>query len=256
MIRFLSLMLVLLLSAPAHAEPRKDAELELIKQRLSALAGDQPVTSVTWTPIPGIVEVAIGTSVMYFSEDLRYMLSGDLIDVANRENLSEPVRSGLRLDLLEGIGENNMVVFDGPDTTRTITVFTDVTCQYCIRLHREIDQLNELGIRVRYMFYPRAGKGSDAYDKLVSVWCAEDRQEALTNVKFTGQIERKTCDNPVEEHMAAVMELGLRGTPAIITDSGALIAGYMPAKQLAARVFSEEPATAKAGAVTKTGAAE
>jgi thiol:disulfide interchange protein DsbC len=134
-----------------------------------------------------------------------------------------------------------MVVFGPDDAERSITVFTDVSCPYCVKLHREVPELNEMGIRVRYVFYPRAGKGSGAYNAMVSVWCAEDQQAALTAAKFGGEVEPATCDNPVDEHLALAREFGLRGTPAIVTDSGRLIPGYAPAKQLAAQVFSEEP---------------
>jgi thiol:disulfide interchange protein DsbC len=95
---------------------------------------------------------------------------------------------------------------------------------------------NDAGIRIRYLFYPRAGIGSDSYDKAVSVWCADDRKAAMDKAKAGGEVERKTCDNPVDEHMAIGEQIGLRGTPAIVTETGELIPGYVEPKRLAARL--------------------
>jgi thiol:disulfide interchange protein DsbC len=168
-----------------------------------------------------------------------------MIDLVHRKDLSDEVLNAVlapaRMERFAALGEDKMVVFGPDDAERSITVFTDVSCPYCVKLHREVPELNEMGIRVRYVFYPRAGKGSGAYNAMVSVWCAEDQQAALTAAKFGGEVEPATCDNPVDEHLALAREFGLRGTPAIVTDSGRLIPGYAPAKQLAAQVFSEEP---------------
>ncbi len=120
-----------------------------------------------------------------------------------------------------------------------MTVFTDIECGYCRKLHSQIGEYEKEGIRVRYLFFPRAGKSSPAYDEAVSVWCAGDnaaRSEALTKAKSGQQIEAKTCANPVDAHMAIGADLGLRGTPAIVTESGELIPGYVDPKHLAAKL--------------------
>jgi thiol:disulfide interchange protein DsbC len=92
--------------------------------------------------------------------------------------------------------------------------------------------LNRMGIRVRYMLFPRAGIGSNSYEKAVSVWCAEDQQSEMTKAKSGAMPELRDCDNPVREHMALGRRLGLRGTPYSITDTGRAISGYVPAPEL------------------------
>ena len=113
-----------------------------------------------------------------------------------------------------------------PELTKaTITVFTDIDCGYCRKLHQDVPELNRLGVAVRYLAFPRAGIGSDSYDKAVSVWCADDQQKALTKAKAGKDIEMKTCVNPVAEQYGLVDAFGVTGTPAIFYEDGTLQAG-------------------------------
>jgi thiol:disulfide interchange protein DsbC len=161
------------------------------------------------------------------------MLQGELVDVKKRVSLTEPRRREVQLAAVQSIGEDKMIIFEPEKAKHTITVFTDIDCGYCRKMHGEIEQLLDAGIRVRYMMFPRAGIGSDSYKKAVAVWCAEDRNDALTDSKNGKPIEMKTCENPISEHMKLVEELGIRGTPYLVFDDGRNQPGYVPAKQLA-----------------------
>ncbi|NVZ07792.1 DsbC family protein [Allochromatium humboldtianum] len=210
-----------------------------IRAALKEIAPDLKVTNIQASPIKGLYEVMAGTDLMYITADGRHFISGHIVDLKTREDLTEPRLSEARKRLIDGIGENEMVVFGDKDAEHTITVFTDIECGYCRKLHSQIADYEKEGIRVRYLFFPRAGKGSPAYDEAVSVWCAGDdeaRRTAMTKAKAGESIASKTCDNPVEEHMALGADLGLRGTPAIITDSGEMIPGYVEPKRLAAQL--------------------
>jgi thiol:disulfide interchange protein DsbC len=127
-----------------------------------------------------------------------------------------------------------MVVFGPEDAAHTITVFTDIDCTYCRKLHREIDQINARNIRVRYVFYPRFGPGSESWAKADAVWCSKDRQSALTRAKSGEDITADNCPTPVAEHYALGNKIGVRGTPAILMEDGELLPGYVPAAELAA----------------------
>jgi thiol:disulfide interchange protein DsbC len=127
-----------------------------------------------------------------------------------------------------------MVIFAPEEYDHTITVFTDIDCGYCRKLHNEIDAFMAEGIRVRYLFYPRAGLGSPSYQKAVSVWCADDRKQALTDAKAGEPLPEKSCENPVADHMALGEAMGVTGTPAILLENGQLVPGYVPAKRMAA----------------------
>ncbi|MFO1351797.1 MAG: DsbC family protein [Gammaproteobacteria bacterium] len=199
----------------------------------AALGGAKP-DSIAETAMPGLYEVTVGTQVLYVSSDGRFAMEGDLIDLNSARNLSEMRRSQLRLDALNGVGENNMVIFSPKSEAKhTITVFTDIDCGYCRKLHKEISSYTDQGIRVRYMLFPRAGLKSESYDKAVSVWCADNRQDAITRAKLGENIEHRSCANPVSDHYNLGLKLGVRGTPSIILDSGKLVPGYVPAEQLA-----------------------
>jgi len=202
----------------------------------AAIAGLVPgltADDVRPAAVDGLYEVAIGSQVVYVTEDRRYLFKGDIIDLKTNESLTEARRSGLRLDEINQVPENQMIEF-GPENPRhTITVFTDVDCTYCRKLHKEIKQFNDEGILVRYLFYPRQGPGSPSWAKSEAVWCSKDRQKALTAAKNGEDVEAASCPNPIAEHYALGNRIGVHGTPAIVMEDGELLPGYVPAKQLA-----------------------
>ena len=194
--------------------------------------GDVQPASVEPTPIAGLYEVVVGSNVVYMSADGRYMLQGELVDVEKRVSLTEPRRRQVTRTVLESLGEDKMIVFRPEKVKHVVTVFTDIDCGYCRKLHNEMDQYLEEGIEVRYMMFPRAGAGSESYKKAVAVWCAEDRNRALTDAKNVKAIEMKSCDNTNDQHMDLVRQLGARGTPFIVHSDGSTQPGYVPAKRL------------------------
>ncbi|MCB1776724.1 MAG: DsbC family protein [Candidatus Competibacteraceae bacterium] len=199
----------------------------------AAVDGEQP-DSVTPTAISGLFEVVLGGQVFYLSEDGRFVLQGDLLDLNSRANLTDLRRSELRGKALEAIDEKDMVVFAPKTATRhTVTVFTDVDCGYCRKMHSQMAAYLKEGIKIRYLMFPREGINSDSFNKAVSVWCADDRQDAMTKAKRGEQLERKTCDNPVQAQFELGQKLGVRGTPSMILEDGEMIPGYVPPGQLA-----------------------
>ena len=227
--------LCLLLLAPgfpgtAMAEP---ANPTAIKKSLGAVLPGVSLDNISPSPVSGISEVQVGPRLFYVTNDGKYLLQGSLIDLATRVDVSEERRKGIRLDAINAVGEENMIVFPAREQRHTITVFTDIDCGYCRKLHNEIQQYNDKGITVRYMMFPRAGAGSESYRKAVAVWCSDDRNAAMTSAKNGKALDMKTCENPVDRHMELVQQLGARGTPFIILESGDTQPGYVPAKQLA-----------------------
>jgi thiol:disulfide interchange protein DsbC len=133
-----------------------------------------------------------------------------------------------------------MIIYSPKQVKHRVTVFTDIDCQYCRRLHQEMAELNGMGIEVRYLLFPRAGVGSKSYDKAVTVWCSANRQQALTDSKAGKNLPNKTCDNPVDKHMALVEKLGITGTPTMVLEDGSMIPGYVPAARLLAALEGKE----------------
>jgi thiol:disulfide interchange protein DsbC len=186
------------------------------------------------SPIPGIYEFSQGADVSYLTADGKYFLDGNVYDMSTRENLTEQQRTKARVAMINSVPESEMLIFSPKNPQYTITVFTDVDCQYCRKLHSEMAELNRLGVRVRYMFYPRTGPNTASWRKAEAVWCAADRNEALTRAKAGGAVDiSKTCGpTPVAREYALGQSIGVRGTPAIVTDSGDYINGYMPPRDL------------------------
>lgn len=222
---------LLVVSQAAMAE--KDVT-KVLEEKLSKLIPGEAPDSIMESPLKGIYQVSYGAQIFYLSADGNYLLQGDLVDVNTRKNLTVEASRGGRASMMKKVKTDSTVTFAPKgETKHTITVFTDIDCPYCVKLHDEVEDYNKAGIAVRYMLYPRAGIGSNSYKKAVSVWCSDDRKDALTKSKNREDVESRSCDNPVKEHMALGEEIGVSGTPAIVLSDGSLIPGYRPAKDMA-----------------------
>ncbi len=185
------------------------------------------------SPIKGLYLVIAPPQVLYISEDANYVIEGDISDIRTGANYTDTYRNAARFAAVDA-QKDSMIIFSPVKgkTKHTISVFTDMDCYYCQKLHKEISEFNRLGIEVRYLAYPRQGLNSPSYDKSVSVWCSKDKKAALTKAKNGEKITPKTCDNPVAGHFKLGNELGVRGTPAIVLENGQIYPGYIPAARL------------------------
>lgn len=203
--------------------------------RLSAALDGRKPDAVNPTPVPGLYEVILGARVLYVSADGRFVLRGDLVDIEKGENLTETRSGQLRVQAIAAVPESDMIVFAPPgpmQAKHTITVFTDIDCGYCRKLHAEIDNYLRAGIRVRYLAYPRSGLQGESYEKAVSVWCAEDRKAAITGAKRGQPVAKASCANPVAKEFELGNQVGVQGTPTIVLENGELVPGYVPAGRL------------------------
>jgi len=214
----------------APADQPVDPRAALVK----LLPAGSKIEDLQPSPIPGIYQFLQGADVSYLTADGKFFLDGNLYDMATRENLTEVLRTRARLVMINAVPESQMLIFSPKNPLYTITVFTDVDCQYCRKLHSEMAELNKLGIRVRYMFYPRTGPNTESWRKAEVVWCSADRNEALTRAKAGGALDmNKTCGaTPVAREYALGQSIGVRGTPEIVTEGGDVINGYMPPQEL------------------------
>lgn len=201
----------------------------------AAVADLMPDVKPSWVkaaPIDGMWEVAFGPHVFYVSGDGKHLMRGDILAIETRENLTRPARNTARHAAVESLGEQNMIVFKPEKPGYTVTVFTDVDCGYCAKLHSELQSYLDQGITIRYVAFPRAGIGSPSFDKMVSVWCADNQQDAMTKAKARQPVEPETCDNPVAQQYEMGQMVGVRGTPTIVLESGDVVPGYLPAPKL------------------------
>ena len=230
--RLFTLSLLFLACGSVQAEaPSSEIQL-MIQQKLNTFAPGLTVDAIEEAAVDGFYEVSIGARVVYFSNDGKFMFLGELLDTDNQENLTEKRRAKLVTKKLEKYGEDQMIVIGPRDPKNYITVFTDVDCPYCAKFHRDVPELNEAGVQVRYLLFPRTGIGGRSYKRAVGVWCAEDRIESVGIAKAGGEVPFKDCENPVQGHFELGQEIGIRGTPAIILDDGRMIGGYVPPDRL------------------------
>ncbi len=221
---FLSTLLVSPFTVMAEGIPEEVSEaakkLGLIEDNVSA------------TPVKGLYELQVGTQLYYLSKDGKYLISGYIVDLENRKNLTQNRLKDIRMEVVADLKDDQMISFQAKESKHTITVFTDIDCGYCRKLHAEMTDYNDLGISINYLFYPRTGIGSAAYKKAVSVWCNKDQQDAMTRAKAGKVLPELSCANPVTRHFMLGNELGINGTPAVITEQGDLMPGYLPPQEM------------------------
>lgn len=217
-----------------------DDQLDAVRAKVAEMFDSIDAEDVDASGIDGWYKIQRGAVIAYISTDGRYLMQGDMIDLDEQVNLSELARNGARRELIDTLDEGQVITFTPDDVKHTITVFTDVECGYCRRLHSQIDDYLANGIEIRYLLYPRNGPASEAWNTSEDVWCSADRQGALTAAKLDRDFETQQCDaSAVQEHYLLGQEVGLTGTPAIVLEDGELIAGYLPAEQLALRLESK-----------------
>jgi len=109
--------------------------------------------------------------------------------------------------------------------------------RFCKKFHSQISEYNNLGISVKYAAFPRSGIDGETYNKMVSVWCSKDRNAALSSTKSSESVETIFCTNqPISKHYNLGQLLGVTGTPAIFTQTGSHIKGYVPPEDLLKRI--------------------
>lgn len=244
-----SLCLVTLSLLSLDSVASDDTATALLQERFPHIAIEQ----VRPSALEGVMEIIYGgDQVAYVSADGRYLLNGALLDLDTQTNLTEATQLEMRamlgprwLGLFEQLGDENLLTYagnaEGPLAGRRITVFTDVTCPWCGRLHNQIDELTQAGVTINYILFARAGLGSPSHRQHISIWCSDNPQEMLTHAKAGGTVEPASCENPVDEHMGLVRTVGVTGTPTLILDSGERVDGFRSAVDLIAMLEMQAP---------------
>ena len=221
------------INKPAQPTPGAGND-SAIRVAIEKAMPDAQIDSIKASPITGYREVAMGGRVVYVSADGRYLIQGSLFDLTTRTSLTESSQSVIRKGILEKVGPERRIIFASAKPKHRITVFTDIDCGYCRKMHQQMADYNKLGISVEYLFYPRAGMNSEAATKAISVWCSADRRKAMTDAKSDRPVAKKTCTNPVAADYALGQKIGFDGTPAVYAADGSQIGGYLaPAQMLA-----------------------
>lgn len=230
------LLTAAVLGVMVTAAAASDKDEATVRAAIETLVPGAPVDNVRKAPLAGFYEVALAGQIVYVSADGKYLLQGSLYDIPAKQDLTETAKGKIRKAALSEIGADKRITFAPDQPKHTVTVFTDIDCGYCRRMHDQVAEYNKLGIAVDYLFFPRAGAGSESWDKAVSVWCSDDRRKALTEAKAGREIDKKQCNNPIEEEYALGARVGVTGTPMIIAADGTQLGGYVPPEQLLQRL--------------------
>ncbi|AXR05445.1 bifunctional protein-disulfide isomerase/oxidoreductase DsbC [Salinimonas sediminis] len=229
-IKMASVATLLITSLLSQAQTLENTKA--VEQKLENQLGLK-VRAISEAQIPGLLQVTSDKGLFYISDDGRYFMQARIFDMDNdMANVTENALAEMRLDGVKKFSDS-AIQFNAKDEKHVITVFTDITCGYCRKMHKEIEQLNALGISVHYLAFPRSGLATPVYDDMVSVWCAKDPKQALTAAKQDKKVAQASCDNNIAEQFEFGQSIGVNGTPNIILEDGTLIPGYQPAGVLA-----------------------
>ena len=207
-----------------------------IRNAIVKVVPNTVIESIKPSPIPGYKEVSVGGQVVYVSTDGKYLIQGSLMELATRENLTDASEAVLRRGVLDAVPRERRIVFSPANPKYRVTVFTDIDCGYCRKMHAQIADYMKAGISVEYLFFPRAGLSSESYTKAQNVWCAKDRRKALTDAKADRPVTKATCPNPIAMDYALGRKVGVDGTPAIYGPDGTQLGGYLPPAEMLARL--------------------
>lgn len=235
-LKLLSILFALAVSLNSQAQQGPD---EVIRDALKVIFQDMQIDRVEPSEIPGVYLVTIGAEIFYVTGDGKYLLRGDLIDLAKKSNLSEQARTVARVSMLKKIGTNEYIEYAPARTEHIVYVFTDITCGYCQKLQHDIADINAQGIAVRYLAFPRDGLNTPAAKNMESIWCADDRAQAYSDAMIGLGVKPLDCKNPVHTQFVLGQAMGVRGTPAIFTEDGRYLPGYMPPNELLKAVKNE-----------------
>ncbi len=176
-------LLTCFLISAAYADTKEEQGFDAVEAKIRALVPNAKTIAISETPIEGILQVQINSDIVYVTANGQYLLQGQIMDIDTRANITDQAKSGIRQGLLTGLKTDEQIIFAPDKPKYDLLVFTDLDCGYCRKLHSQIKEYNDEGIAIHYLAFPRAGIGSESYDKFVSVWCAADQKEALTLAK-------------------------------------------------------------------------
>ena len=177
-------------------------------------------------------EIVVQDQIFYITPDLKNLLAGNIIDLDTGVNLTQNRISSFRMSILSQIDASNAIIYKPKESSHILTIFTDTSCPYCKKLHKEINDLIDNNIEVRYLLFSRNGKDDAAYDEMMYIWCSEDRKLSVEKAFNDEDLLENECETPLDINNIFARNLRVNGTPMIFTEKGDVIPGYVPNRQI------------------------
>ncbi|TKB53000.1 bifunctional protein-disulfide isomerase/oxidoreductase DsbC [Ferrimonas aestuarii] len=227
-------MVTLLAALTMIATGAQAGEKEVISVLKSKVGFEVTEADISPSPVAGLYEVVTPQGLFYVSEDGSKLVHGQIYDINDSmKNLTETRMNGMRVAALEKV-KGSAIEFKAPNEKHVVTVFTDISCGYCRKLHNEMQNYLDAGITIRYLAFPRGGERSAAWAQMEKLWCAADPKAAMGDAKAGEKLTNDSCDKAkaIAEHYQLGNLFGVNGTPAMVLEDGTLVPGYVPAERL------------------------
>lgn len=205
-------------------------DLTLLKKSINPaieIKGTKP------SAIPGLYEVQVNNQIVYLSADGEKVISGDMYDLKKQFSHTERATQTLRKDAMASVEDKDKIIYKAKNEKYKVSVFTDISCPYCTKLHQHMSEFNDMGITVEYLAFPRAGLGSQPAKRMQKIWCAENKTIAMNQAKLDNKIPKQSCNgSQVVEQFLLGQDIGVNATPTIIFEDGSIQPGYAEPKEL------------------------
>ncbi|UJF19671.1 bifunctional protein-disulfide isomerase/oxidoreductase DsbC [Vibrio sp. SS-MA-C1-2] len=189
------------------------------------------VESIDDSPLVSFKEVQTTDGLFYLTDDGKYLFYGQLYQAQGEKLVDLTAKSFAKQ--IETMTKQ-MITYPAKNEKYVVSVFTDISCGYCRELHHNIAQYNDAGITLRYLAFPREGLESSSFKVMSQVWCATDKNQALTDAKNDKypRNDGLVCERWVTEQFNLGLKMGLAGTPAMILKDGTVLPGYYTSDEL------------------------
>ena len=216
-IAFISAALVC--SSPLYAQPEQQVKAEIQKK----LGTNAKVKSVSPAPVSGLYEVLVGNDIFYTDVSGKYLIQGEIIELATGKNITEQRQTDLNRIKWSELTPANAIKNVRGNGSRQLAVFSDPNCGYCKRLEKSLQQLDNVTIYT----YLIPILSPDSAQKSKQIWCSSDQNKAYMDwmINGTAPSGKGECSTPLDKNMAFAKTYGVTGTPTLFFTDGSRFPG-------------------------------
>jgi thiol:disulfide interchange protein DsbC len=211
--------ITLLCTQLVHAQSEQQLKTDLQKK----LGVNAKVRSVSPAPVSGLYEVLVGNDIFYTDSTGKYLIQGEIIELATGKNITEQRQSDLNRIKWSDLSQANAIKTVRGNGSRQLAVFSDPNCGYCKRLEKSLQQLDNVTIYT----YLIPILSPDSAQKSKQIWCSADPYKSYIDWMINGIAPsgKSDCSNPLDKNMAFAKSYGITGTPTLFFTDGSRFPG-------------------------------